>query len=179
MARIDVRLGRKLRASFHVDLADAEVGADGKVSATKLEKPAAPAKPVVKPQPDGLQVAVVPDRPDPSEVVEPGTGEPEPEPGTGEPEPEPGTGEPEVEVTEEVTEPEVEVTEEVTEPETGAEAIDGGTVSPEGEITDEAGEVVGLVDNETLEVNEETGEITDEAGEVVANVEVPEETASE
>ena len=159
MARIDVRLGRKLRASFHVDLADAEVGADGKVSATKLEKPAAPAKPVVKPQPDGLQVAVVPDRPDPSEVVEPGTGEPEPEPGTGE--------------------PEVEVTEEVTEPETGAEAIDGGTVSPEGEITDEAGEVVGLVDNETLEVNEETGEITDEAGEVVANVEVPEETASE
>jgi hypothetical protein len=83
----------------------------------------------------------------------------------------------------EVVNPDPDPAPEVVEP--GAEVIDGGTVNPEsGEITDPAsGEVVGLVDENTLEVtdqsgevvgtlDEETGEITNESGEVVASVEI-------
>lgn len=162
MARLDIRVNGRVRFSNYVEdsfVLTSEAGEGGSVSVQATIAP----KPV--------KAAVVrPTRPVAPKPVVP---KPEPEPVAPKPEPEVVTPKPEPEVVE---------------PETGGgeEAIDGGVVKPSGEIVDpDNGEVVGLVDDETGEVtdqsgevigtlDQETGEVTDESGEVVATVDVEE-----
>jgi hypothetical protein len=172
MPRLVVRVNGRTRFSANCDSINVdESGGELKLSADVVKKSQGVVRPPVTPnRPDPT---VVPERPEPTAVVDP---EPTPDP----------------DPTPEVVEPEVVDPEVTGEPDTGAEAIDGGTVDPgSGEITDpETNEVVGLVDNATLEVtdqsgevvgtlDEETGEITDESGEVVATVEIGDEGGAE
>lgn len=177
MPRLVVRVNGRTRFSGNCESIQVDAaGGELKLSADVVKKQIKPIAGVPsKPNP-----TTAPERPDPTAVVDP---EPTPDP---DPAPEPEV------VTEPGVTPEAEVVENVEtgepETETGAEAVDGGTVDPaSGEITDpESGEVVGLVDNATLEVtdesgevvgtlDEETGDITDESGDVVAHVEIGDE----
>jgi len=170
MPRLVVRVNGRTRFSANCDSVNVDTASgELKLTADVVKKTS---QGVLKPPtvPSRPDPTVVPERPDPTVVPEVVNPDPDPapevvEPGVVDPDPAP----------------------EVVEPgeETGAEVIDGGTVNPEsGEITDPAsGEVVGLVDENTLEVtdqsgevvgtlDEETGEITNESGEVVASVEI-------